>query len=301
MGLFDKLKSVLSPASEPSPREPEPAEAAVLEPPCRTCWGHFDFESDPAAWYVVERRFERCADEPAKVARLLAENGLQNEDHFYAIREAFGQYEHWILDTQGQQAWNEFRQVLADADSAAVMQEYRQAFDEADTGLLEPIEGVSIQDYGRIAARVVGGQDLNAVLKEVQMDPAKYARVSEAWNQRMAEDTTFTITGEYSKAFMPAANATVGNDGGEPRHSWEQVTEAMVAMEHGTAAGLDPQGILGQLGMTLNEYVTASQYWGDWFVKNCVRRPELNEEYTRMTERLHAKYATAKQDTDLAF
>jgi len=300
VGLFDTLKSVFAP-SAPAVAVEDDTPTPIPQPDFPTRWGRFDFQADPAAWYVVARHYDRHAEDPARVARILAENSIESEAHFQQIRDAFATYEEWVLANEGRDAWNELHQVLADADSAAVLQEYRQAFDEADTGMLEPIEGVSIQDYGRIAARLTGGEPLEAILASVQMDAAKYARVSEAWNQRMAQDTTYTLTGEYGKAFVPAASEAAGLTDGQPAFSWEQVTEAMVAMDHGSAAGLDPQSVLKGLGMSLNEYVTASQYWGDWFVKNAVRDPELNERYREMTERLNAKYATAKQDTDLTF
>ncbi|WP_005038435.1 hypothetical protein [Holophaga foetida] len=294
MGLFDRLKGLVTTGE--AERDTQPIHAY----PQQEQESPFDFDESPEEWFIASRRIEQAWEDEGKREDLFYQYGIQNESHFRRLNEAWTEHQNHLVATRGEQAWREVFQDCLNAETAAMRTQEHATLVATDPGLLEPIEGVSIQDYGRIVARMVAGQDLAVLLRESGMDQAKYDRVSEAWNQRMAVDTTFTLTGEYGKAFMPASNEACGTTE-TPAFSWEEYIEATEAMSAATSAGVDPQAVLKQLGMSLSDYVNAGQHWGEWFNQNAIRNPAILEEHTTLSEKYRAKYALAKNDQDLEF
>jgi hypothetical protein len=170
----------------------------------------------------------------------------------------------------------------------------------SSSGLMEPIEGVSLETYAGIVGRMISGGDLDSLVREAGMDRAKYDRVAEAWNGRMATDETFTVTTAYGQALNAASNAARGTEDG-PTISWEKLIEVQEATSELTKVGMDPQTVMEQLGVSLAEYVSAGEYYGKWFHANIDEHPELLDEANEYHEKYRAKYAAAKQDQDLEF
>ncbi len=66
--------------------------------------------------------------------------------------------------------------------------------------LLAPVEGVSLEAYAKVCMAASRGQ-FAAVAAQMGMDAAKFERVSNGWNGKMARDTTGTLTRLYAEAF----------------------------------------------------------------------------------------------------
>lgn len=320
MGFFDKMKGVINAvdsarealekaattaaprAAKPAPKveEVEEPNDAAADTDESAGEAPFDFEAEPEAWYFASRVIEQAWEDEPKRDALFEKYGIEGEAHFQHLREAWRRFQAQLAEDEGEQAVRELLQRCLNAETQMHREESRAELAAASPEMLEPIEGVSLQTYGRIVAAMTAGAELSALLQKHGMDQAKYDRVSAAWNQRMAEDTTFTISVEYGKAFTTSSNEERGTTAG-PTHTWEQYIEATEAMSAGTAVGMDPQAVLKGLGMTLSEYVQAGTHWGEWFNTNAIRDPSLVTQHAELSDKYRAKYAAAKSDGDLEF
>jgi hypothetical protein len=65
---------------------------------------------------------------------------------------------------------------------------------------LNSIEGVSLERWAAISAGAMIGANLDDLLVNAQIDPARWARACEAWNERMARDATLVIASSLGQA-----------------------------------------------------------------------------------------------------
>ena len=82
----------------------------------------------------------------------------------------------------------------------------------AASGLLDPIEGVSLQIYANLQAKQAGAKPeaFQQLLAQHQMDQAKWERVQKGWIDKMSKDTSGAVaTHEHSKAFMKRGTRSV--------------------------------------------------------------------------------------------
>ena len=70
--------------------------------------------------------------------------------------------------------------------------------------LLEPIHGVSLQDYAAISAKMASGIDIKDLCKKLGIEQAIYEEASAIWVTRMQEDTTWEVTTLFNKYFGEA-------------------------------------------------------------------------------------------------
>jgi len=72
--------------------------------------------------------------------------------------------------------------------------------------LLEPIHGVSLQDYAAISAKLAAGVSENDICKALGIEPAIYEEASTLWISRMQQDSTWEVTTLFGQYFGEADN-----------------------------------------------------------------------------------------------
>jgi hypothetical protein len=167
-------------------------------------------------------------------------------------------------------------------------------------GLLDPVEGVTLEQWAQMQAALAGGADIDQLIAQARMDRPKWDRVSAEWMQRMSTDTTFTITTAYGNAFTGAAQgqygaqaarataAGVGGDlGGEPI-SFERFVEIQEAMSAGHRRGQDANAVLAHFGMSALDWSNVGMFWSKRMQQEAMKYHEL---YTHYSELYRAKYA----------
>lgn len=70
--------------------------------------------------------------------------------------------------------------------------------------LLEPIHGVSLQDYAAISSKVASGVDVKEICKKLGIEQAIYEEASAIWVTRMQADSTWEVTTLFGKYFGEA-------------------------------------------------------------------------------------------------
>jgi len=132
--------------------------------------------------------------------------------------------------------------------------------------LLEPVEGVTIEEWAGVMADIVGGTPKEEAVKDAGMDMPKWDRVTEEWQTRMKNDKTFTVTMKYSAAFSaprPKKAKTAGSapDIDPEAFTFEKYVESMVAQDILGKMGRDAQDVLKDFGLTVGQYSNISSYW----------------------------------------
>ncbi len=171
--------------------------------------------------------------------------------------------------------------------------------------LLDPVEGVTIEQWAGVNAKIVAGTPTDEAIKEIGIDAPKWDRVNNEWLTRMRNDTSFTISRIYSAAFnaAPAAPAAAATGGAAPvspeSYPFEKWIEAMVAQDVLGKQGRDAQDVLKDFGLTVSDYSKVSAYWNGKMMTDytyAMKMQTLMNEYKAKYESMGA--GNAHKDLD---
>jgi len=229
--------------------------------------------------FVHDHLLRGFMDDPAKYQAVLQQLGYRDATHRAVVHKSFmRRYEQYLMSAEGQG-------LVTKAAMRAMNERTKLAVAAAgSSGLLDPIEGVSLQVYGTVQAKQPNMQPaaFQQLLAQHQMDQAKWERVQKGWIDKMSKDTTGAIATEYSKAFMNAGQGQFGaagqaaagamGDGGfatqapaanaEPV-SFEKYAEISGAMSAWSKQGKDISAGLDKHfnKMTAQDFSNISMYW----------------------------------------
>jgi len=133
--------------------------------------------------------------------------------------------------------------------------------------LLDPVEGITLEQWAGVIAKIVAGSPTDEAIKAIGIDAPKWDRVNNEWLTRMRNDTTFTISKIYAAAFnaSPApSTSTTGSGAGSvspESYPFEKWIEAMVAQDVLGKQGRDAQDVLKDFGLSVADYSKISGYW----------------------------------------
>jgi len=255
-------------------------------------WDPDDIDTFWLRVHAIEAAGDR-GDEALHTA--LEEVGLRDKAHFDEVRESFNR-------RHGDDP--AFMQAAIDARTKGIKQQMLGRMQGELKGELAPFEGVSLEQWAWLMAKVAGGGDVAELLSLAKLDEGKWDRVSAEWNARMSRDTTATIATAYGQAFVAtgpgpfgeAAEATAaamldpdkkGVDGKEPisMERWIEITEAQSAA---AKRGLEASAVLSSYGMTPADWGVAGGWWSQHFTANAMK---LMPEYNRLQQKYKAKFA----------
>jgi hypothetical protein len=143
-----------------------------------------------------------------------------------------------------------------------------------DNPYLEPVHGISLKEYTAMCIKMSSGIDYTEVCKAMGIEPAIWEELNTIWPQRMAEDTSFTVTtlfGQYyaENAVIPQLEnlqAAVSEDGAAnldklktDRYFYEELAGArQAAYEYGMDGA---QWILDNYGINLADFQSIAMQW----------------------------------------
>ncbi|MDO5608984.1 MAG: hypothetical protein Q4G08_11075 [Capnocytophaga sp.] len=84
--------------------------------------------------------------------------------------------------------------------------QFGAAVNDTDNPLLEPIHGVSLEEYSAMCAAMASGLDENKVIQAFGIDQAIFDEINVIWPKRMAEDSSFSVTNLFSQYFASGAS-----------------------------------------------------------------------------------------------
>ena len=129
--------------------------------------------------------------------------------------------------------------------------------------ILEPFEGISLEQWAGVNAKMASGTAVEEAIKDLGIDMPKWDRVNAEWLTRMKNDTSFVISTKYAAAFNTTATGNLGDGAGISADSipFEKYVESMVAQDVLGKQGRDAQDVLKDFGMTVADYSNVSAYW----------------------------------------
>ncbi|MDR0673436.1 MAG: hypothetical protein LBF93_07220 [Zoogloeaceae bacterium] len=141
---------------------------------------------------------------------------------------------------------------------------------------LEPIHGISIEDYAAMSKKIVQGVEEALVLEAMGIDRAVWDEVNTLWPQRMAEDTSFQVSILYGRYFadetphpkLDALKANISPEGianlariKSDRYFFEELSGARnAAYEYGLDGA---QWILENFGINLGDFQSVAMQYGE--------------------------------------
>ncbi|MFO7562596.1 MAG: DUF6620 family protein [Enhygromyxa sp.] len=275
----------------------------------------FDFDNAIEVWWEAHCRIEQGWEDQAKRAQLFAQHGIRNVQHWYQVMAT---YERWSESPAARAKYP----TPGDLIQAQMMVTQKVGMElmgignqhQALSAELEPVEGVSLEQWAKAQAQVASGGDTNQIIAGLGIDKAKWDRVSAEWNARMSRDSSATIAMEYGKHFSSAgvgqfagaaASAAAGGAGqteADAPITLERFVEIEVAQGAGAEQGKDAAGILRGFGMSAMEWGQVGGWWSMYISQNAMKNNgELHQRYSKLREQFEAKYKSASADDDISF
>lgn len=252
-----------------------------------------------------------AAQEKGDKAHLAAikKHGLRNLNHLKRVRETF--MRHYGKDP-------EFTNAALVARQEGTREKMRAA---VQPGMLDPVEGVSLQTWAAINAQRLSLQpaDFVKLLAKHKLDEVRFAKADETWQARMSDqsnpDAAMAIATEYGKAFAgagagqfgasaQAASGSLGiNDkvavknvkGAEPM-SFERYVEVMTAQSCWAEQGKDVNQMLAKVfKMNAVDWSNASAYWSQ---KMSTDIQLMTTKFPALQAKYQQKYSAGADDPD---
>lgn len=149
---------------------------------------------------------------------------------------------------------------------------------------LEPVAGVSCEQWAQIAAALVHGAQIDLVLASCGVDRPTWRVVDAEWHARMRSDRTRTIASIYGAAIdgKPAPTPV----------PFERYCEVEVALACACEQGEDAAQVLQTFAITGVEWSEVSMFWRTKMAQDALAYDQLRTEY-------HAKYRARYSSSDM--
>lgn len=141
---------------------------------------------------------------------LMVKDGNHTEEELKTQQNIFG--EKYVKSTQSlSQAFEKFLDKYSeeeemDVDLSELYSGFeRKEYDESNP-LLQPIHGISLEDYAAAASHVANGVSEEDVAKALGVEIPQWEEANALWIKRMQQDTDFTIASLYGQYFATAGS-----------------------------------------------------------------------------------------------
>ncbi len=276
----------------------------------------FDFANDLAGYFRAEKVIEAAWEDKATRIATLNQHGMRDEAHFYQVKSTLERY---VVSDDAEARYgglDAIMQLQANAAMDGAMAEMQARAEGELAGELEPVEGISLEQWAHAQAGVAGGGDVDQIIAGLGIDRAHWDRVSAEWNDRMSRDTTATIATAYGQAFSTAgqgqyagaaaetagAMAPGGDVGDEPPVPLDRYVEIMVAQSAAADQGRDANEVLAQFGMNAMEWGQIGGWWGQRIARHGMEDGgALLNEFNEAQAKYEAQYGAGDAGEDVEF
>jgi hypothetical protein len=245
-------------------------------------------------------------------AEICSRFGIRDRMHWQSVRDSM-----FHLLSQKHGSFEEVSQRQMNWRQAQMTQHMQQqTAGAAASGLMNPVEGVTLAAWAAINAAIIGGGNAEDLIKGAGINPARWQRVSDEWNARMARDTTFAITTAYGNAFQAAsqgkyaayvkdamaARAANRDCTMAPPMSVEQYWEILYEQSFASNAGKDPVAALKAMNLTIVDWTDLGAYYGYYIQRTWAHNIAQYQASMKAAEaKVAARYPGGKADVDIQF
>lgn len=225
--------------------------------------------------------------------------GFENLAHVkYAIESAKGNIQEGMAEAQ----------AVLEETNKALQEEMNKNIDAAKKGgLLDPINGIGMEDWAAANVKIANGMALEEVLKILGTEKPIWDKVSADWMARMSQDTTFAISKVYGDAFTNPNIGKFATAGGAPaagngavdkiKNDFELYIKIMCHQNMASTQGVDANAVLKQYGLTAADWGMIGGHWAPQMGSNL----DLAMKMSPLMEKYNAEFATAKAGDDINF
>lgn len=206
MGLLDSIRSVLGLRRKPrdiDEYEVELDEVEIIEDDSEQSEpfgsfdsGSFDFERDIARYFTAEFRIETATHDPVRRSELFIEYDVEDLEHWHRIQAEF---QRWLETPMAKAKYR------TDDDLMRARMSTTQTMTLADLGIvavnLQPIGGVTLEQWAKVEAAVEAGAPLRPLIAKLRIDLDTWTKIASAWHQRMIDDVSGRVATEYMLHF----------------------------------------------------------------------------------------------------
>lgn len=148
------------------------------------------------------------------------------------------------------------------------------AKEDPNNPLLQPVHGIDLRTYTAMTMKITAGADVKEICKAMGIETPVWEEVNTVWTQRMAEDTSFTVStlfGQYyaekpelpqlSSVHIPVNEAGAGNlekMKTDKYFYFELEGARQAAYEYGLDGA---QWVLDNYGINLSDFQSVAMYW----------------------------------------
>jgi hypothetical protein len=337
MGFFDSIKKAVGGATDAAQKAiQQPEQQQQQAPPPQQQFQQQAPEPEPEETQEEEDAFDCAGFDPANDedgffeavlhmesegagggtdesrAQIQAKYGIRDRSHWQTVKDSCYQVlarKHGSFDVVSQKELN-YRmgatQRMMQGNIAA----------KAASGEMNPVEGISLEQWAAFNASIVSGANKDDMLKGAGIDPARFERANTEWNARMARDTTFAITTIYGNAFQAASKGKYGDFAREanaaraanreltmqPPMSFEQYWEIMLEQSYQCKGGKDAVAVLKSLDLSIVDWTDLSSFMGYHLYRTAqLKQKEYEAMFKRVEAKVAAKYPGVKADVDISF
>lgn len=253
--------------------------------------------------YISRDAFEVAAELEA----LAAENneakikaaGFDNLAHVnYAINKARRSITMGIAEAQS----------FIDEQTKKQAEEMNQHIAAAKSGgLLDPIKGISMEDWAAANVQISNGRSLDEVLKILGIEKPTWDEVSAEWMARMSQDTTFAISKVYGDAFTNPNMGKFAQAGGgaaqgsgeieKVKDDFELYIKIMCHQNMASAQGIDAASVLKQYGLSATDWSMVSMHWAPKMGSDLTLAMKMSP----LMDKYNAEFASAGAGSDINF
>jgi hypothetical protein len=334
MGLFDALRNKITTAATPAEPEIEVEHVEADEAETRDededdgpprdyameaidDQASFDLHGDLRAYFRFELLVERNWEDKAKRHQLFREHGVRDEQHFRQVQATAQRYMQSPAAASRYGDYGDIIQLKGDVSMDMVHEEMSARASGELSAEFAPVEGVALDAWAHVQAKIAGGGDLDQLLAQAGIDRAKWDRVSAEWMARMSRDTTATVATAYGRAFSSSGTGAFAGAGAQGAGAMqaggdvdpnqmpmplERYVEIEQAQSAAAEQGHDPIEVMKAFGLSILDWSNVSSWFSQYFARNMNKNGQaLYHEYCALQEKYAAKYRTAKADSDISF
>jgi hypothetical protein len=309
MGFFNSIKKAVSgptPAQQAAaqPSTPQAAAAAAEHNHRSLDLAGFEPDRDEEGFFNAVLHMESAGEHggtDASRAEIMARYGIRDRSHWLKVKESVYHmlaHKHGSMDqvVQNEMNWRS-------GETQRRMQQAVKA--KAASGEMTPVEGITLEAWAAFNAAIVGGANLDDLLKGAGIERARWDAASAEWNARMSRDLTFAIATTYGNAFQAASKGKYAELVKEanaaraanrdlalpPPMSMEDYYTIMFEQSYAVARGKDAAQALGSMGLTIVDFTDLSGYMGYYFHRTGVlKHQEYADAMKRAEDKVKARY-----------
>ncbi len=226
---------------------------------------------------------------------------FSHQDHFLGMQLDFQEIEK-RSNTKAQQALdaaNAWQKNEMDGHIAAAK----------SGGLLDPISGISMEDWAAANAKIISGMPLQTVLEVLKVEKPVWDAATAEWTARMSRDTTYAIATAYGAAFTnsnigkfataaaPAAAGGASAGVHKAMADFEQYVKIMCHQSAAAGRGQDVSAVLKTYGLTIMDWSTVGSHWSGKMMSDMSLATRMGD----LMAKYGAEFASAGPSDDINF